>query len=149
MSHIHRDEETPRPPGSDGTEFHLPEGHAPLPELSHAEKPHDVASTAEFVAMADTPEYAKLRSTFRNFAFPMVTAGLVSFFAYVLMSMYAVDLMAKPFLGMKGLNLGIFLGLCQFAMVYIWTALYVRFANNKLDATSASIKAQLEKGAAA
>lgn len=147
MSHNPRGEV--HPSETDGTEYHLPEHHAPLPELVHAEKPHEVASTAEFAAMADTPEYGKLRSTFRSFAFPMTIVGLISYFIYVVLSIYAVDFMKQPFLGLKGLNTGIVLGLLQFAVVWIWTIIYVNFANNKLDPASASIKAQLEKGAAA
>ncbi len=49
--------------------------------------------------MAASPEYATLRSTFRRFAFPMTIAGLVSYFTYVLLSIYAVDFMATPAIG--------------------------------------------------
>lgn len=154
MSHSRSVEDTPRTPEAsspeaDGTEYHLPAHHAPLPELVHAEKPHTVASNAEFVAVSETAEYKKLRSTFMNFAFPMVIAVLVSYFTYVLLSIYNTSFMSSPFLGLEGLNVGIGVGLFQFLLVYVWTAIYVRFMAVKIDKTSASIKTRLEIGAMA
>jgi len=132
----------------DGTEFHLPEDHWPLPELVHLDKPHAEPTTSQFVAVHGSPEFKQLRRTFRTFAFPMTIAALVSYFTYVVLSIYAVGFMKQPFLGMKGLNVGIALGLFQFAIVWIWTALYVRFANNSLDKAASGLRQRLEKGAA-
>ena len=132
---------------NDDPEFHLPEHHSPLPELVHTEAPHPASDTAAFVAMSLTPEYAKLRSTFRNFAFPMTIAGLSSYFVYVLLSIYATDFMSTPLTG--ALNIGTVLGLFQFVVTWTWTALYVRFANKRLDPAAAAIKSRLEKGAQA
>lgn len=131
----------------DQTEFHLPEDHWPLPELVHTEKPHAAPSTESFVAVSKTEEYLNLRSTFRRFAFPMTIAGLVSYFVYVVLSIYAPGAMAQPLFG--ALNVGMTLGLAQFAVTYVWTYLYVNFANKKLDPTSNALKAKLEKGAGA
>ena len=131
----------------DDTEFHLPEDHWPLPELVHTEKPHAAPSHASFVAVSNTSEYTNLRSTFRSFAFPMVIAGLVSYFTYVLLSIYAVDFMATPLIG--HLNVGTTLGLAQFAVVYVWTFLYVRFMTSRIDPIATGLKATLEKGASA
>lgn len=131
----------------DETEFHLPEDHWPLPELSLTSAPPPEPTTAQFVEVARTPEYERLRGTFRNFAFPMTIAGLTSYFVYVVLSIYATSLMAIPVLG--SFNLGMLLGLAQFAVTWIWTAAYINFANKKLDPTSAALKAKLEKGAAA
>lgn len=143
MTHDPRDPS--RPEGwTDDPEFHLPEDHWPLPELVHTEKPHEAPSNAAFVAMSQTEEYRGLRSTFRNFAFPMTVAGLSCYVVYVLLSIYAVDFMATPVFG--AINLGMILSLLQFAVVYTWTALYVNFANKRLDPVSQSLKAQLEKG---
>ena len=131
-------------PWADETEFHLPEDHWPLPELVHTEKPHEAPTTDSFVAVSKTAEYLNLRSTFRNFAFPMTVAGLVSYFTFVLLSIYAVDFMAAPLVG--SLSVGMTIGLLQFAVVYAWTFIYVRFATKKLDPVSGALKAQLEKG---
>nr|NLI50591.1 DUF485 domain-containing protein [Propionibacterium sp.] len=144
---------TPYHPGDgyaeDSTEFHLPADHWPLPELVHLDKPHPEPSTSDFVAVHATPEYAHLRRTFRTFAFPMTIAALASYFTYVVLSIYAVPVMKQPLFGMAGINVGIALGLAQFAVVWIWTALYVRFANNRLDAAAAALRARLEKGTVA
>ncbi|AQP44270.1 DUF485 domain-containing protein [Tessaracoccus flavus] len=105
-------------------------------------------SRQAFVSVAETPQYLKLRSSFRNFAFPMTLAGLVSYFTFVLLSVFAEDFMAQPFLGMAGLNTGLMIGFLQFAIVWIWTAIYVNYANTRLDPISAEIKDELvAKGA--
>ncbi len=131
----------------DETEFHLPEDHWPLPELVHTEKPHAAPTTESFVAVSKTEEYQNLRSTFRNFAFPMTIAGLASYFTYVLLSIYAPGFMGQPLFG--SLSVGMTIGLLQFAVVYIWTAIYVNFANKRLDPVSGALKNKLEKGAQA
>lgn len=132
----------------DAPEYHLPENHWPLPELEQVEAPAEV-STSAYAAVADTQEYQELRSTFRRFAFPMTIAGLASFFVYVVLSIYAVDFMKQPFAGMQGLTVGFVLGLVQFAVVWIWTAIYVRFMGSKVDPRSERIKARLEEGSVA
>lgn len=132
---------------NDDPEFNLPEDSWPLPKVSYVEKTHAEPTTGEFVAMSKRPEYTNLRSTFRNFAFPMTIAGLVSYFTYVVLSIYAVDFMAKPLFGT--FSIGMTLGLFQFAVVYVWTAIYVNFANKKLDPVSGALKDELEKGAQA
>lgn len=131
----------------DETEFHLPPDHWPLPELTHVEPPHAEPTTAAFLAVSRTPEYESLRKTFRGFAFPMTIAGLVSYFTYVVLSIYAAPMMAAPLFG--SLNVGMTLGLAQFAVTWIWTAVYVNFATKRLDPTSTALKARLEKGAGA
>lgn len=143
---------SPRPGGNpdhhadaDGPEFHLPEDHWPLPELVHTEAPHEAPSAAKFSAVEASDEYRALRKTFRGFAFPMTIAGLVSYFCYVLASIYAIDFMKQPFMGLRGLTLGMVLGLLQFAVVWIWTILYVRFANTRIDPVAGALKARLEK----
>ena len=152
----HHDEATASKPyhtadgyAEDSTEFHLPAEHWPLPELVHLDKPHTEPSTSQFVAAHGTPEFAKLRRTFRTFAFPMTIAALVSYFIYVVASIYAVDFMKQPFAGLKGVNVGLAMGLFQFAVVWVLTAIYVRFANNRLDAAAATLRERLEKGAVA
>lgn len=131
----------------DETEFHLPEDHWPLPELTLTSAPPPEPSTADFVAVEKTTEYQQLRKTFRTFAFPMTVAGLVSYFTFVLMSIYAVDFMARPLFG--SLSIGMTIGLLQFAVVYAWTFFYVNFANKRLDPVSGALKSKLEKGASA
>lgn len=88
--------------------------------------------------------YKNLRSTFRNFAFPMTIAGLSSYFVFVILSVFAPAAMGTMALG--NLSWGMLLGLAQFAVVWIWTAVYVKVANSKLDSTAAALREQLEEG---
>lgn len=129
------------------TEFHLPEDHSPLPELIHLESHHEKPSGDRFIAAMDSPAYAKLRATFRSFAFPMTVAGLTCYFVYVILSIYAPGFMGTPAIG--ALNWGSLIGLLQFVIVWAWTAIYVRFANSRLDTAAADLKTQLETGAQA
>jgi len=129
------------PPDEDSPEFHLPPDHWPLPELSTFEA-HPHPSANRYVAARDSEEYQKLRKSFTNFAFPIVITVLVWYFAYVLMSTYAVGIMKTP--GWGGLNLGFWLSLAQFPTTWFATWLYVRHANNKLDPLAATIRAELE-----
>jgi uncharacterized membrane protein (DUF485 family) len=77
----------------------------------------------------------------------MTIAGLVSYFIYVLLSIYAPAAMATPLLG--AVNVGMTLGLAQFAVTYLWTVLYMNYAAKKLDPISSALKAKLETGAGA
>jgi uncharacterized membrane protein (DUF485 family) len=91
-----------------------------------------------FLDMQASPEFQELRRRLRRFVFPMTAFFLAWYAAYVLLATYASDLMATKVLG--NINLGIILGLGQFAI----TALYVRFANRELDPRSAAIREELE-----
>ncbi|MGA4668526.1 DUF485 domain-containing protein [Propionibacteriaceae bacterium Y1923] len=119
----------------------------PPADLS-ADCPRHEATTAEFVAVADSLEYRNLRSTFVRFAFSMTIAALISYFTYVVLSIYAIDFMSQPFLGLRGTNLGIVIGLAQFVIVWVFTAVYVRFTARRIDPTADALKAQLEGAAA-
>lgn len=114
---------------------HLDPGR-PNPDSSSTEQPMG------FQEMARTSEFAKLRSTFRGFAFPMTIAGLASYFVYVVLSVFLPEFMGRPLFG--SFSIGMTLGLFQFAVTWIWTALYVRFANKRLDPISTALKAELE-----
>jgi len=129
------------PPDEDSPEFHLPPDHWPLPELSTTES-HPHPSANRYVAMRDGEDFQKLRTTFRNFAFPTVVTVLVWYFAYVLLSIYAVPFMSAPAWG--GLNVGLWLSLAQFPTTWLATWFYVRTADKKLDPMAENIRAKLE-----
>jgi uncharacterized membrane protein (DUF485 family) len=65
---------------------------------------------------------------------------------YVLLGAFAHDFMATRVWG--NINVGIVIGLGQFASTFLITALYVRFANRELDPRAAAIRNELEGGAA-
>lgn len=128
-------------PEQDTPEFHLPPDHWPLPELTTAET-HPHPSGDRYLNAQDGAEFGQLRKTFRNFAFPTVTAVLVVYFIYVLLSTYAHALMITA--GPAGLNVGFWLSLLMFPITWIATWAYVRHANNKLDPLAARIRTELE-----
>ncbi|GIG30681.1 DUF485 domain-containing protein [Cellulomonas marina] len=128
----------------DETESHLPPRHAPLPDLDGGGRrdDHRTPSPDEFVRVQDSEEFGDLRSTFRRFAFPMTAAFLAWYLLYVLLSTYATDLMSTPVLG--SVNLGLLLGLGQFASTFLITYLYVRHANRRLDPSAERLRHELE-----
>ncbi|MDO5681905.1 MAG: DUF485 domain-containing protein [Propionibacteriaceae bacterium] len=101
-----------------------------------------VPTRDEFAEVSQSPEFARLRKNFRGFAFPLTVAFLVWYFAFVLLSAYAKDFMATPFIG--NVNIGIFLGLLQFVTTFALTALYIRHANKNLDPLANQIRAKME-----
>lgn len=98
----------------------------------------------DWAAAHASPEFGELRRRFRRFAFPMTAAFLAWYLLYVLLSTYAVDLMATPVLG--ALNVGLLLGLGQFASTFLITWLYVRHADRRLDPPAERIRHELEGG---
>ena len=107
--------------------------------MSSSPRPPD---PEQFLAVQQSPEFGRLRRSFRGFAIPMTVAFLVWYLAYVLLSTYAEGLMSVPVLG--NLNLGIVLGLSQFLMTFLITWLYIRHANTSLDPISSALRDQLE-----
>ncbi|MFZ2261539.1 uncharacterized membrane protein (DUF485 family) [Luteococcus japonicus] len=127
-------------PVHDDPERHLPEHHNPLPEL---DGPHAyVVDDAKLAAVQASDEFQELKKRFRNFAFPLSAAFLIWYFAYVLLSTYAVGFMSRPLFG--NVTIGLFLGLLQFLTTFVITALYIRHANKNLDPIATKIRAQLE-----
>ena len=88
------------------------------------------------------PEFRALRRRMRGFAFPMVAAFLLWYLAFVLLASYARDLMATPVLGV--INLGLVIGLAQFASTFALTAGYVRYARRRLDPLAEKIRGEVE-----
>lgn len=91
--------------------------------------------------MQASPQFRKLRKTFRSFAFPMSVAFFVWYIVYVLIATYFPEQMGQPFLG---LNVGLWFGLAQFLTTFIITWIYVVFANKKLEPQQAAIREKME-----
>lgn len=136
---------SPRPlaqghPAHDDPERHLPPHHNPLPELSG---PHAKDVDREALARVQaSDEFQELKRRFRGFAFPLSIAFLVWYFAFVLMSTYAVGLMSTKILG--NVTIGLVWGLLQFVTTFGITALYIRHANRNLDPIASKLRADLE-----
>ncbi len=90
-----------------------------------------------------TEEFRELRRRFRTFVFPMTAAFLAWYLLYVVMSAWARGFMAHKVLG--HINVGFVFGLLQFVSTFLIAWVYSRYANNKLDPLSASIRERIEE----
>lgn len=135
---------TDRGQTADDPEFHLPKDHWPLPELSLTEpdRPHVHPAPNRFVEMQRSEKFARLRRSFRLFAFPTVVAVLAWYFLYVFLSTFAEGFMSIPAIG--NLNIGMLIGLAQFPTTWFATWLYVWRADNVLDPLAAELREQIE-----
>ncbi|AZA14204.1 DUF485 domain-containing protein [Corynebacterium choanae] len=104
-----------------------------------------IPTEAEFIAMESTPQFHQLRSTFRKFAFPVTIAFLAWYLFFIVVATYAYDFVTTPVFGV--INVGMILGLAQFATAGLITWAYVRFADRTLDPLTAEIRHELEGGA--
>jgi uncharacterized membrane protein (DUF485 family) len=96
----------------------------------------------EYRQAQDSPEFTELRRRFRRFAFPMTVAFFSWYLLYVLLSTYADDFMAEKVFG--DVNVGILLGLAQFATTFLITQLYVRHAGRNTDPIADEMRDRLE-----
>jgi uncharacterized membrane protein (DUF485 family) len=76
-------------------------------------------------------EFGALRKTFRRFAFPMSLLFFAWYMTYVLLAAYAHDFMSTKVFGQ--INVGLLMGIGQFASTALITFVYVKFANRFLD----------------
>ncbi|MEI3867294.1 DUF485 domain-containing protein [Microbacterium sp. CCNWLW134] len=101
----------------------------------------------DYVAVEESPRFVELKKRQRSFIFPFAIAFLVWYFAYVLLSSFAVDFMSQRVWG--DITVGLLLGLGQFVTTFGITMLYVSFANRKLDPIAEEIREELEQREAA
>lgn len=85
----------------------------------------------DFRSIQASPEFIELRSRVKRFVFPMTVLFLVWYMAYVLLADYAHDFMSTKLFG--DVNVGLVMGMGQFASSVIITTLYVRFADRTID----------------
>lgn len=99
-------------------------------------------SADEFIAMQKSPQFEKLRNTYRKFAFPMTVAFMVWYLLYVVVAVFAHDFMAIEIGG--GFNIGLVFGLLQFVTTFLITWLYIQFANKQIEPQAAAIREEME-----
>ncbi|WJL96122.1 DUF485 domain-containing protein [Microbacterium sp. ET2] len=99
------------------------------------------------IAVEESPRFGELKRRQRSFIFPFAIAFLVWYFAYVLLSSFAVDFMSQRVWG--DITVGLLFGLGQFVTTFGITMLYVWFANRKLDPIAEEIREELEQREAA
>lgn len=97
----------------------------------------------DYVAVENSAPFVELKKRHRSFVLPMAVAFLVWYFAYVLLSSFAVEFMSTPVFGL--VNIGLLMGLGQFVTTFAITMWYVSYANKRLDPISSEIRADLEK----
>ena len=96
----------------------------------------------DYLEVENSPEFRELKVKHRGFVFPLAIVFIVWYLGYVLLAAFRPDFMATPLWGM---NIGLWLGLAQFATTFAITMGYVSFANRVLDPRAAAIRAQLEE----
>jgi uncharacterized membrane protein (DUF485 family) len=96
----------------------------------------------EYRHAQDSAEFTELRRRFRRFAVPMTVAFLVWYLLYVLLSTYAHAFMSTRVFG--NVNVGLLLGLAQFASTFLITQLYVRHAGRSTDPIADEMRERLE-----
>ncbi|SFQ08290.1 Uncharacterized membrane protein, DUF485 family [Amycolatopsis arida] len=89
-----------------------------------------------------SPEFVAVRRRLRRFVFPMSLLFLAWYLCYVLLAAFAHDLMSTKVVG--AVNVGIVLGLLQFASTLAITAGYLRFARRRIDPAVAEIRCRAE-----
>ena len=101
-------------------------------------------SGADWEEVQRSAEFMELRRRLRSFVFPMTAAFLAWYLLYVLMATYARGFMGQKVFG--NVNVGLIFGLLQFVSTFLITALYVRYANSRLDPLAEKLRAQIEDG---
>jgi uncharacterized membrane protein (DUF485 family) len=92
-----------------------------------------------------TPEFQDLRHRLRLFVFPMSVAFLLWYLLYVLLATYAPAFMATKLAG--NITVGLVIGLLQFVSTFAITAVYVAYANRRLDPEAERMREMIEGGA--
>lgn len=111
--------------------------------MSASQAPQRRQPTAqEFREMQKSPEFSKLKKTYRSFTFPMSVAFFVWYLLYVLMAIYAPDFMATQVAG--SINMGVVLGLAQFITTFLITWIYIQYANKNIEPQAAAIRDKME-----
>ncbi|MCQ9367564.1 DUF485 domain-containing protein [Brevibacterium sp. 50QC2O2] len=96
----------------------------------------------DFIAVDRSPEFGRLRRTYRSIAFPLTALFMVWYLVYVLLGAYAHDFMAKPVFGLT--NMGIVLGLGQFVTTFVITIVYVQLSKRRIEPQAHALRNELE-----
>ncbi|NYD79307.1 DUF485 domain-containing protein [Arthrobacter cupressi] len=110
--------------------------------MGNEAQPADATQSVDFQQVQKTEQFRELRRRHRSFVFPMAVAFLLWYFGYVLLADYAVGLMSIKLWG--NINVGLVLGLLQFATTFGITAWYVSYSNRRLDPIAAEIRGEIE-----
>lgn len=98
--------------------------------------------TSSYIEVQRSQEFLDLRTKFRKFVFPVTGLFLGWYFLYVLLAAFAPEFMSTKLVG--NLNIGLFLGLGQFASTFVITMMYARWADKQFDPTADKLRAEIE-----
>jgi uncharacterized membrane protein (DUF485 family) len=96
-----------------------------------------------YLEIQKSEEFAELKHRFRRFVFPMTALFLAWYFLYVLLSTYAPEFMSRKVWG--NINIGLLLGLGQFASTFIITMIYARWADREFDPRAERLHDRVEE----
>lgn len=97
---------------------------------------------SDWKQVQESQDFVQLRHRLRTFVFPMTVLFLAWYLLYVLLADYASGFMKTKIAG--NFNVGLLIGLLQFVSTFVITALYVRYANRKLDPIADKIRGEVE-----
>lgn len=111
--------------------------------MTHVNQDSAPTDGIDYIAVEQSPPFQQLKRSQRSFVFPLAVAFLVWYFAYVLLSSFAVEFMSQKVWG--DITVGLLFGLGQFVTTFVITMTYVSYANRRLDPQSKAIRDQLEQ----
>lgn len=98
----------------------------------------DPDAPLDFVRIAESPDFLELKYRLRAFVFPTSVLFFVWYLGYVVLAAYFPGVMSVRLAGV--INVGLVMGVGQFASTLLITALYVRFAIRELDPRIAELR---------
>jgi len=95
-----------------------------------------------YAAIAAEPDFAALRRSYRNFAFPATIAFMAWYVTYVICNNWARDFMDIRVIG--NVNVAVVFGLLQFVSTFVIAYLYSRHASRSLDPLATRLRDRFE-----
>jgi uncharacterized membrane protein (DUF485 family) len=102
----------------------------------------ETSSDERYRTTQQSAEFGRLRTTLRNFVFPMTVAFFLWYLLYVLLSAYARGFMGAKVVG--NINVALIFGLLQFVSTFLIAWYYSRYAARKIDPLADEIRAGLD-----
>lgn len=115
---------------------------APRPH-QHGSHTHAQFSDPLYAELARSDDFVELRRRYRAFVFPWTIAFLVWYLLYVALSNWATDFMGTQVVG--NINVGLVLGLLQFATTFGIAWLYAKHAARSFDPLADRIRVRYEE----
>jgi uncharacterized membrane protein (DUF485 family) len=100
--------------------------------------------TSSYEIVEASPQFRAVRRRLAGFVVPVTIGFLAWYLGFVLLSAFAPDLMATPVLG--DVNLGLCLGILQFATTLALTTWYAGWARGSMDPMVDQLREDLERG---